>query len=101
MFDELIQAVSRSAGLSPEQAAIAVAAMLRFFTARLPSSLVGELHARLGTRANAPAGAPASASAEASPSSPESSQGNAGPPQVSLTPTGGGLGAARPWGRSE
>ncbi len=28
------------------------------------------------------------------------SQGNAGPPQVSLTPTGGGLGAARPWGRS-
>ena len=28
------------------------------------------------------------------------SQGNAGPPQVSLTPAGGGLGAARPWGRS-
>ena len=27
-------------------------------------------------------------------------QGNAGPPQVSLTPTGGGLGAAWPWGRS-
>jgi len=26
-------------------------------------------------------------------------QGNAGPPQVSLTPTGGGLGEARPWGR--
>ena len=26
------------------------------------------------------------------------SQGNAGPPQVSLTPTGGGLGKARPWG---
>jgi len=28
-------------------------------------------------------------------------QGNAGPPQVSLTPAGGGLGAARPWGRSQ
>ncbi|CQR31068.1 putative AMP-dependent synthetase / ligase [Thiomonas arsenitoxydans] len=31
----------------------------------------------------------------------ETSQGNAGPPQVSLTPSGGGLGAARPWGHSE
>ncbi len=30
-----------------------------------------------------------------------SSRGNAGPPQVSSTPTGGGSGAARPWGRSE
>ncbi len=29
------------------------------------------------------------------------SQGDAGPPQVSLPPTGGGLGGARPWGRSE
>ena len=28
------------------------------------------------------------------------SQGDAGPPQVSLPPTGGGLGGARPWGRS-
>ncbi|MEO8297042.1 MAG: diaminopimelate epimerase [Burkholderiales bacterium] len=28
-------------------------------------------------------------------------QGNAGPPQVSLTPSGGGLGEARPWGQSE
>ena len=28
------------------------------------------------------------------------SQGNAGPSQVSWPPTGGGLGAARPWGRS-
>lgn len=26
------------------------------------------------------------------------SQRNAGPPQVSLTPAGGGMGAARPWG---
>lgn len=46
-MDELIQTVARAAGLSPEQAALAVAAMLRFFTARLPSALVGELHAHL------------------------------------------------------
>jgi hypothetical protein len=53
MLDELIQSVARGAGLSPEQAALAVAAVLRFFTARLPSALVGELHARLGTRSGA------------------------------------------------
>lgn len=29
------------------------------------------------------------------------SQGDAGPPQVSLSPAGGGLGAARPWERTE
>jgi hypothetical protein len=46
-MDELIQTVACAAGLSPEQAALAVAAMLRFFTARLPSALVGELHVRL------------------------------------------------------
>jgi len=28
-------------------------------------------------------------------------QANAGPPQVGLTPSGGGLGGARPWGHSE
>lgn len=50
MMEELILAVARGAGLSPEQSALAVAAALRFFTARLPSSLVGELHVRLGTR---------------------------------------------------
>ncbi|HWS05153.1 MAG TPA: hypothetical protein VN230_05140 [Burkholderiaceae bacterium] len=50
MMEELTLAVARGAGLSPEQAALAVAAALRFFTARLPSALVGELHARLGTR---------------------------------------------------
>jgi hypothetical protein len=50
MLDELIKAVVRDSGLPPGQAALAVAAVLRFFTARLPSSLVGELHARLGTR---------------------------------------------------
>lgn len=49
MMDELILAVGRGAGLTPQQAALAVAAALRFFTARLPSSLVGELLTRLGT----------------------------------------------------
>jgi Arc/MetJ family transcription regulator len=50
-MDELIQTVARAARLSPEQAALAVAAMLRFFTARLSSALVGELHARLDSLA--------------------------------------------------
>lgn len=54
MMEDLILAVSRGAGLTPEQAAAAVAAALRFFTSRLPSALVGELHARLGTRTQAP-----------------------------------------------
>ena len=54
MMDELVSAVARGAGLTPDQAALAVAAALRFFTARLPSSLVGELHARLGTRQASP-----------------------------------------------
>lgn len=50
MMEELLAAVARGAGLSREQASLAVAAALRFFTARLPSALVGELHAQLGTR---------------------------------------------------
>ena len=45
--DELIVAVSRGAGLPTQQAGQAVAAMLRFFTARLPSALVGQLHVLL------------------------------------------------------
>ncbi len=49
MMDELVAAVARACSLPPEQAALAVTAMLRFFTARLPSALVGELHARLGS----------------------------------------------------
>ena len=58
MMDELVQEVARAAGLPAAQAALAVAAMLRFFTARLPSTLVGELHARLnaGARSDDPAG---------------------------------------------
>lgn len=47
MMDELIAAVSRAANLPTNQATAAVAAMMRFFTARLPSALVGELHSRL------------------------------------------------------
>ena len=47
MMDELIAALTRDAGLAPEQAALAAAAMLRFLTARLPSNLVGQLHERL------------------------------------------------------
>lgn len=47
MMDELVQEVARTAGLPAAQAALAVGAALRFFTARLPSALVGELHARL------------------------------------------------------
>ncbi|XDF34769.1 hypothetical protein RBH89_21540 [Paracidovorax avenae] len=50
MLEELIRTVGAAAGLTPEQAALAVAAVLRFFTARLPSAWVGELHERLGTR---------------------------------------------------
>jgi 3-methylcrotonyl-CoA carboxylase alpha subunit len=48
---------------------------------------------QLALAAPAPAPAPASASAS-------TSQGNVGPPQVSLTPAGGGS-ASRPWGQSE
>ncbi|MCC7082670.1 MAG: hypothetical protein IT530_18560 [Burkholderiales bacterium] len=55
MLDELITAVVRGANLPPEQAALVVATVLKFLTARLPSSLVGELRARLGAaRAGAP-----------------------------------------------
>ena len=43
MIDELTQEVARTAKVSPAQAALAVKAMLRFLTARLPSRLVGEM----------------------------------------------------------
>lgn len=51
MMDELIQEVACAAGLPAGQAALVVATVLRFFTARLPSALVGELHARLNAQA--------------------------------------------------
>jgi hypothetical protein len=63
--------------------------------------------ARTDERAAAPADAAPSPPAVAVAAPPAAgtddprSQGNAGPPQVSLTPSGGGLGAAQSWGRSE
>ncbi|MDE1928769.1 MAG: hypothetical protein KGL18_15905 [Burkholderiales bacterium] len=47
MIDELIATVARATGLPRPVAEQAVAAMLRFLTARLPSALVGEIHAQL------------------------------------------------------
>ncbi|MEP6557030.1 MAG: hypothetical protein ABJB17_01000 [Burkholderiales bacterium] len=47
MRDELIAAVGRAADLPLDQATLAVAAMMRFFTAKLPSAMVGELHCLL------------------------------------------------------
>ena len=47
LVDELIQAVMQGANLSAAQAAAAVAVVLRFLTARLPSALAGQLHAWL------------------------------------------------------
>jgi len=46
-MDELIDAVQRQAGISEEQAAIAVSAILAFLSARLPSPLVGRIQALL------------------------------------------------------
>lgn len=57
MIDELIEVVARSAGLSRDQAALAVGGMLRFMAARLPSPLFGELQSRL--QGSAPPGEPA------------------------------------------
>lgn len=48
LIDEMSHVVARAAGLPPEQAGLAVAAVLQFLTGRLPSALVGELHVRLG-----------------------------------------------------
>jgi hypothetical protein len=42
-MDQLIDAVQRQAGISNEQAQRAVAAMLSFLSARLPSPLVGRI----------------------------------------------------------
>jgi len=46
-MDELIGAVQRQAGITPEQAALAVSATLTFLSARLPSPLVGRIQALL------------------------------------------------------
>lgn len=52
MLDDLITAVARAAGMPRDASALAVAEMLRFFTARLPSALVGELLSRLRSPAS-------------------------------------------------
>lgn len=46
--DELIQLVVQRAGISSAQAALAVAAMLGYLTARLPSPVVGRISEQLG-----------------------------------------------------
>jgi len=46
--DELIQLVAHRAGISSAQAALAVAAMLGYLTARLPSPVVGRIREQLG-----------------------------------------------------
>ncbi len=46
-MDELTETVQHVAGLTPQQATLAVTAMLRFMAARLPSALMGELRVRL------------------------------------------------------
>ena len=47
-MDELIQLVAQRAGISPAQAALAIAAMLSYLTARLPSPVVGRIRELLG-----------------------------------------------------
>jgi len=47
-MDELIQLVAQRAGISAAQATLAVAAMLGYLTARLPSPLVGRIREELG-----------------------------------------------------
>ncbi|MHB1590446.1 MAG: hypothetical protein ACYCTW_02780 [Sulfuricella sp.] len=47
-MDELIQLVAQRAGISPEQAALAVAEVLSYLTARLPSPVVGRIRELLG-----------------------------------------------------
>ncbi len=69
MMDELIAAVTRATGLTPDQSRLAVAAMMRFFTARLPSSLVGELHTRLQPHARANSAAPSHSDTTSEPKS--------------------------------
>ena len=46
-MDELIQLVMQRAGISSAQAALAVAAMLRYLMARLPSPVVGRIREQL------------------------------------------------------
>jgi hypothetical protein len=47
VMDELIEVVQRQAGISRDQAKLAVSAMVAFFSAKLPSPLVGRMQSLL------------------------------------------------------
>lgn len=47
-MDELIQLVAQRAGISAAQATMAIAEMLSYLTARLPSPVVGRIREQLG-----------------------------------------------------
>jgi hypothetical protein len=47
---ELIELVSERAGISPSQAGLAVATMISYLAARLPSPVVGRIREQLGER---------------------------------------------------
>jgi hypothetical protein len=46
--DELIELVAQRAGITPAQAELAIACMLGYLTARLPSPVVGRIREQLG-----------------------------------------------------
>jgi uncharacterized protein (DUF2267 family) len=46
-MDELIQRVADRAGITPEQARIAVSAVLRALASRLPSPIIGQIRSLL------------------------------------------------------
>jgi hypothetical protein len=47
-MDELTRVVAQRAGITAAEAALAVAAMLGYLTARLPSPLVGRIREEMG-----------------------------------------------------
>lgn len=47
-MDELTQLVAQRAGISLDEASLAVAAILGYLTARLPSPVVGRIREQLG-----------------------------------------------------
>lgn len=51
---ELIQRVAQRAGISPAQASLAIAEMLSYLTARLPSPVVGRIRELLGEAPHPP-----------------------------------------------
>jgi hypothetical protein len=55
-MDDLVALVSQRAAISPAQAAAAIAAMLGFLTARLPSPVVGRIREQLDAATAPPPG---------------------------------------------